>query len=305
MSMHERRDNGFTRCIDAPETSSAIAHTDAPAWAVPLADAEFAFIVKCAHEHAGIWLSDKRRDLARNRLGRRLRALGLASFADYCALLASGDAAELAKFANALTTNVTSFFREAHHFEYLEKTVLPKLIDSPNSTKRLRIWSAGCSSGEEPYSIAMLLKALPELESWDAKILATDIDTDILQRAEAGIYSNSQVELIPHEYRKRWVHPYATQEHQHKMEVDKGVRDLVRFRKLNLTAMWPMRGKFDVIFCRNVAIYFDPATQHSLFSRFADTLFDGGYLFVGHAENLFSLRERFSSVDRTTYRKLS
>jgi chemotaxis protein methyltransferase CheR len=265
----------------------------------PLATEDFARIAVMLRQETGISLAPTKMDLVQGRLARRLRALGLDSFSQYLEIIADPVAVEeRLEMINALTTNLTSFFREAHHFTYLGDTILPEIARQCPS--RLRIWSAGCSSGEEPYSIAMTIAAsLPDLQRWDAKVLATDIDTNMVATGRSGRYEASRIETVPESYRKR----YLLRNESGTVQVADTLRDLVAFRQLNLLGAWPMRGRFDVIFCRNVIIYFDKPTQRILFDRFADILTPGGWLIVGHSETLFRMTERFESLGRTMYRK--
>lgn len=266
-------------------------------------DRDFRYISTFAADYAGIVLPDSKRDMVYSRLTRRLRALRLPSFAHYCDRLRSGDATELSFFINALTTNLTSFFREPHHFEYLRKTLLPQLLACHERDRRLRLWSAGCSTGEEPYSIAMTLsEAIPKPESWDIKILATDLDSDVLDRAAAGVYGMDRLNTLERSQLTRWFRRgRGTQ--GGRARVADGLRAMIRFRRLNLMENWPMHGRFDVIFCRNVVIYFDKSTQRRLFDRFARQLHDHGQLFVGHSESLYRVSDRFQLIGNTVYRK--
>ena len=264
-----------------------------------LTDEDFGAIATMVRSHAGIVLGDSKRDLVYGRLRRRIRTLGLASFAAYRACLAGEEgAAERVQMINAITTNLTGFFREPHHFAFLEDR-LPEAVR--RSGRRLRVWSAGCSSGEEPYSIAMSLRrAIPDIDNWDARILATDIDTDMVAHAAAGRYAMDRIAAIPPDLRKAYTH----RNDDGRMEMDAALKDLIAFRPLNLLEDWPMQGKFDAIFCRNVVIYFDKPTQRVLFDRYADLLVPGGLLFIGHSETLFRVSERFQHLGRTIYRKL-
>ena len=268
---------------------------------VPLTDADFASIVRMVREASGIALSESKRDLVYSRLRRRLRALQIGSFAAYRALLDGPDGrAERVRMVNAITTNLTGFFREAHHFEHLAGEVLPQLRVR-NQSRRLRIWSAGCSSGEEPYSIAMTLRAaVPELPRWDARILATDIDTDMVAHGAAGLYEADRARAIPPAHRST----AAVRREDGRVEMSPALRSLVTFKPLNLLGAWPMSGPFDAIFCRNVVIYFDKPTQRTLFDRFADMLSPEGYLYIGHSESLFRVSDRFVHLGRTIYRKV-
>lgn len=253
--------------------------------------------------HTGIALSNAKRDMVYSRLARRVRQLGLENFERYCTLLEEGDADELVHFVNAITTNLTAFFREAHHFEALATELLPVLLREKAQSRRLRIWSAGCSTGEEPYSIAIVLKeTLPPAGGWDAKILATDLDTDVLQTGQRGVYSAERVNGISQQRLRRWFRK-GTGPNVGLVRVVPALQELIVFRQLNLMLTWPMRCLFDIIFCRNVVIYFDKATQRILFDRFADLLDPQGYLIVGHSESLFNVTDRFALVGKTIHRK--
>jgi chemotaxis protein methyltransferase CheR len=226
--------------------------------------------------------------------------LGLSDFAAYRVLLEGPDgAAERGEMINALTTNLTSFFREPHHFAYLADPILSELVRGA-SERRIRIWSAACSSGEEPYSIAMVMqKALQGKGTWDARVLATDIDSNMVRTAQLGVYPSERATGIPSEY----AHARGRKSAGTVCMPD-DLRALITFNQLNLLHPWPMRGLFDVIFCRNVVIYFDKDTQRILFDRMADILTPRGYLCIGHSETLFRVSERFESLGRTIYRKL-
>jgi len=267
-----------------------------------LQDGDFRKITKLVMDTAGIVLSEKKRAFIHGRLGRRLRILGLADFTEYCRLLESPDGeTERHNLINAVTTNHTNFFREPHHFDYLAKTILPALADAQGKGPgRLRIWSAGCSTGEEPYTIAMTLRGhQPSLSGWDVKILATDLDTNVVAHAAAGVYDAERLESIPASYRKR----YMTEQRDGHAFMNDELRSLIMFAPLNLLENWPMRGPFDVIFCRNVVIYFDKPTQRRLFDRYAEMLKPDGWLFVGHSESLMNVTDRFDLVGRTIYRR--
>ena len=267
-----------------------------------LQDGDFRKITKLVMDTAGIVLSEKKRAFIHGRLGRRLRILGLADFTEYCRLLESADGeAERHNLINAVTTNHTNFFREPHHFDYLDKTVLPSLAEARGTGPgRLRIWSAGCSTGEEPYTIAMTLRGhQPSLSGWDVKILATDLDTNVVAHAAAGVYEADRIESIPAACRKR----FMTERPDGHAVMNDELRSLIMFAPLNLLESWPMRGPFDVIFCRNVVIYFDKPTQSRLFDRYADMLKPDGWLFVGHSETLMNVTSRFKMVGRTIYRR--
>lgn len=267
----------------------------------PLGQAEFATIARCLQEAAGITLGESKRELVQGRLARRLRALGCPDFPTYLDIVMGPDGdAERQAMINALTTNLTGFFREPHHFEHLAREVLPEIARTRTS-RRLRIWSAGCSSGEEPYSIAMTVHAhLPGLAGWDARILATDIDTNMVETARAGLYDANRTQRIPPQYRARYTEPGRRGA---AVSMAGCLRDLLAFKPLNLFDPWPMKGPFDVVFCRNVVIYFDKPTQRRLFDRMADIVAPGGWLFIGHSESLFHVCDRFRHLGRTIYRK--
>jgi len=255
--------------------------------------------------HTGISLCALKQDMVYRRLSPRLKELGLTCFAEYCQHLSEGDSDEVEQFTNAITTNLTSFFREPHHFEYLANTALPELIEQKASLRRLRIWSAGCSSGEEAYSLAMVVKeSVPDLAEWDVRILATDIDSNMLTNAKSGIYSQERVQELSEGRLKRFFLK-GRGSHRGMVRVAPQLRSLVHFKQLNLVHEWPMRGPFDIIFCRNVVIYFDKETKCATFDRFAELMGNGNHLFVGHSENLFRLSNRFHLVHKTIYRKVA
>lgn len=266
-------------------------------------DDDFAFIRRLVGEQTGINLSDGKREMVYGRLARRLRERAIGSFAEYCKLL-EGDDGEIMHLVNAITTNLTSFFRENHHFEYLRNTLLPELLELNRHSRRLRIWSAGCSTGEEPYSLAITLKeSLPAHNGWDVKILATDIDTNVLDKARRGVYAQDSVRNVPPERVQRWFRRGAGA-NAGKVQVNPVLQELVRFRQLNLMhESWPMKGRFDAIFCRNVVIYFDKPTQKRLFARYAQALDARRHLFIGHSETLFQICDEFEPVGNTVYRK--
>lgn len=269
-------------------------------------DDDFEYIRALIGEYSGIHLTEGKRELVYARLAKRLRDLGLTDFRQYCDLLRAGEQDELIACVNAITTNVTSFFREEHHFSYLAETVMPWLINhyGRSGSGKLRMWSAGCSSGEEPYSIDMTLRDFPELDKWDVKILATDLDSNVLQCAKRGIYKMDQLDKVSETKRRKWF-LRGDDSNLGQVKIRPELKSRIYFRQLNLMGPWPMHGLFHVIFCRNVVIYFDKTRQKELFQRFADILVPEGYLFIGHSENLFGVSDRFRSIGRTIYRKIN
>lgn len=283
------------------KNGTALAEERHNGWALEtLNDADFARFSRLIYEAAGISLRETKQCLLVARLGPRLRELGLESFSDYYQhLTADTSGRELTIFINRITTNKTSFFRESHHFEFLTGRVVPQARG-----KRLRIWSAACSSGEEPYSIAMALRdATGGQAGWDIRIVASDIDTEVLARAEAGVYGLDALREIPeHRVRAHFLRGYG--EFAGMAQVRPELRAMVTFRRINLVeANLPLsEGLYDAIFCRNVIIYFDRPTQQSLVERLAEHLKPNGYLFTGHSENLFWAREILTPVQPTIYR---
>ena len=257
-----------------------------------------------AIEHTGISLSPQKKEMIYSRLARRIRTLKMENFATYIQHLEKNPDSEMSGFVNAITTNLTSFFREDHHFKYLTSNVFPEIVKKRKTDKRIRIWSAGCSTGEEPYSLAITLleSKLFHTSAWDVRVLATDLDTDVLRHGEQGDYDLTRVEGINSAIRRKWFEPCVDKERKIVHVSDK-LKRVITFNQLNLMKKWPMTGKFDVIFCRNVVIYFDKETQKVLFDRYADMLEEGGYLFIGHSESLHAVTDRFESLGRTIYRK--
>ncbi len=267
-----------------------------------LGEKEFQFLAQFVYQHSGIVLGPHKRQLVQGRLGKRLRALRLADWQAYCEYLSAQPDAELDALVSAISTNVTAFFREAHHFDYLAGELLPECLARPK--RPIRIWSAGCSTGEEPYSIAMVLaETLQKLsESIDARILATDLSPQALATAEGGLYRIDRLTGISEERRQRWFQR-GTGALAGMVRVHPRLRKLISFRRLNLLKPWPMRGQFDVIFCRNVVIYFNKSTKQQLFQRFAACLPGGRHLFLGHSESMHGLNDDFDLIGRTIYRK--
>ncbi len=266
-------------------------------------DAVFGKIRALMHNLSGVHLSDSKKELVRARIGKRLRALGCRGFRQYLEFVVGPQGGEeLAHMVDLLTTNQTSFFREPAHFHFLKNEVLPRLRSSP---RVFRMWSAGCASGEEPYSLAiLLLEEIPGVLRKDVKILATDLSRRALAQARAGVYEESQLRQVPPSLRSRYFTPLSSgPEGKRRYRVNAEVRAMVRIAWMNLMDPWPMRGPFDVIFCRNVMIYFDRITRERLVQRFSNHLRPGGYLMVGHSESLSGLRHDLHYVQAAVYRK--
>lgn len=263
---------------------------------------DFDFLRKLSNQHSGILVPDDKFDMFYSRLSRRIRTLGLADFKQYCQYLSDNHDLEFTDFINAVTTNLTAFFRENHHFEFLRGTVIPDLLKKNQHSKMIKVWSAGCSTGEEPYSIAMtLMESVPS--DWQIKILATDLDTEVLAKAASGVYSEDRIDGLPERQIKKWFQK-GKDDQQKKVRVKNELRRLISFKQLNLMGDWPMRGPFDFMFCRNVLIYFDKQTKELLAKRYAELLASKSYLFIGHSESLHQLSTDFDLIGNTIYRKV-
>jgi len=288
----------MTRLVAAPAETKSRDSLISGEFAMTTRD--FREIAAMLYADAGIYLQESKATLVYSRLVKRLRKLNLDNFQDYCQLVASPQgAAERLEMLSALTTNVTRFFREPHHFDHLRAQVLPPMLEAARRGGRVRLWSAACSTGQEPYSIALTLLSLePNAASLDVKILATDIDPRVVAEAQRGVYPESALAEVPADLRRRYFEP--TQQGWQAVEA---MRRLIAFRTLNLNADWPMAGKFGAIFCRNVVIYFDEPTQQAVWSRFADKLEPNGWLYIGHSERVTGpATARFVSEGVTAYR---
>lgn len=260
---------------------------------------QFMEISRLVHKRCGISLKSGKEALVRARLMKRLRALEISNIQDYLKLIGSEQGnSEIHTLIDVMTTNKTSFFREAAHFDYLAEVILPEI-----NASQLRFWSAACSSGEEPYTLAMVLREnIASIDQKDVLILATDISTRMLDTAREGIYSQERMDGVP----KSSIHKYfecCPHGGEKRYRVSPAIRRLVRLAPLNLMQPWPMKGRFNVIFCRNVMIYFDRPTQQQLVNRFYDLLLPGGYLFVGHSEGLSGVRHSFQYTKPAIYKK--
>ena len=266
-------------------------------------DSHFERFCELVAEYTGIKLSDTKVEMVYRRFAPRIRELGLDDLGQSCELLQGRNAEELLIFSNIITTNLTSFFRENHHFEYLRKEIIPVLKKQNAASKKIRIWSAGCSTGEEPYSIAMVLReAIPHLGQWDARILATDLDTTCLEKAKLGKYSEKNVEGIANSQLRRWF-TKRSEDDEVVVKVKPELQSLIAFRHLNLMHRWPFSGLFDVIFCRNVMIYFDKPTQGTLIKKFSQHQKSEDTLIIGHSENITAVTNDYSLSGQTIYKR--
>ncbi|QEP42221.1 chemotaxis protein CheR [Ectothiorhodospiraceae bacterium BW-2] len=267
-------------------------------------DRHFEIIKNFIADHAGIALTEAKRDMVYGRLVRRLRATRMADFDSYLVHLNDANNPEVVNFVNALTTNLTSFFRENHHFEFLRTQALPELERARSGSRKLRLWSAGCSTGEEPYSLAMtVLEYFDNKPGWDISIMATDLDTNVVNTARAGIYTMDRVKDLSRDRLKRWFLK-GKGSNQTKVKVKAALKQPLHFMPLNLLQNWPFQEPFDIIFCRNVVIYFNKETQKGLFERFAEQCAEDGYLLIGHSESLHRVSDRFKLLGQTIHSKI-
>lgn len=271
-----------------------------------LTQREYQLIARLVYEKSGINLGDHKLQLVRARLGKRLRAGGFKSFGEYYQYVAGqSDGDELCTLLDAISTNTTHLFREIRHFRFLKETIQnwTKERDWKAEYSNLRIWSAACSSGEEPHSIAMVAHDALGQSGVQLKILATDISTRMLSRAQLGLYETHRVGTVPPEYRTKYLGKVETEEGPF-LQVVPELRRLIRFARFNLMSpTFPFRHGFNVIYCRNVMIYFDRPTQQTLVSKLASHLSRGGYLMIGHSESLNGIEHPLSYVEPTIYRK--
>lgn len=263
---------------------------------------DFRKISEMLHADAGIALPETKATLVYSRLAKRLRARGLESFREYCEVVASeAGIDERKRMLAALTTNVTRFFREPHHFEHLKAQVLPALLAEAKRGGRVRLWSAGCSTGQEPFSMALsVLELMPDAAEYDVRILATDIDPDVVATGRRAVYSEGAMAGVPDPMRKRWM-TKVDDIGGPAWQMGEELRRLVAFRELNLIGSWPMKGPFQAIFCRNVVIYFAEETQSKVWARFKSLLSPGGRLYIGHSERITGVADSFRSDGLTAY----
>ena len=266
---------------------------------------DFNKLRKIANNHTGIIVTDDKYDMYYARLVKRIRVLGLRSFAEYVKYLDANMATEFTPFIDSITTNLTSFFREPHHFEMMKSTIIPELCTRSDTVQGLKVWSAGCSTGEEPYTLAItLLEGLEAIRGAPkASILASDIDTTVLAKASRGIYEISRVEGLDTSIKRRWFFRGKGNNHGH-VRVSPELQEIIKFKQVNLMQDWPIKERFHIIFCRNVVIYFDKPTKMKLIDRYAEQLVDGGYMILGHSESLQGMSDRFQTIGKTIYRKI-
>jgi chemotaxis protein methyltransferase CheR len=271
-------------------------------------EAQFRRLGEFIYQVCGIRLNESKKVMLESRLSKRLKVLGMKSYKTYCEYLFSSDAKEdeLIHMIDLVTTNKTDFFREPAHFDFLRRTALPELIRShgAGTDRKLMVWSAGCSTGEEPYTLSMILSDYAYAHrSYEYIILATDISTRVLDVARTGIYREEQIVPVPQDFRKKYL-LRGKERHAGKVRIAPELRERVRFRRLNfMEGDFGMREPLDIVFCRNVIIYFDRPTQERLIDRISRHMIPGGYLFMGHSETLNGMHVSFESVAPTVYRK--
>ncbi|WGV98620.1 protein-glutamate O-methyltransferase CheR [Vibrio sp. YMD68] len=265
-----------------------------------LTDQDFKYVQWYMHKSVGIYLSDRKRTMVYGRLSRQMRAKGVRKFSQYREII-EGSETERVNFINALTTNKTEFFREYHHFEFLEGPALDQWKHQGN--RSINIWSAGCSSGQEPYSLISSLFVSGAFDAVETvNVFASDLDTSVLDHAKAGIYDQEVIESIPERYLKPCF-VKGKSEHKGKIKIKKGLQQHVKFNQLNLFDEWPKMPPFDLISCRNVMIYFDKPTQENLLKRFHQALKPNGILFIGHSESVGTCSDFFHHLGHTIYVK--
>lgn len=283
-------------------------HSDSPLTQrlAVLRDREFDIFSAFIYDEVGIKLPHSKKTMLEARLQKRLKAHNMQTFEEYARYLFSpeGRANELIQMINVVTTNKTDFFREPAHFDYLTRTALPALSGIRGDTARIRLWSAGCSTGEEPYTLMMVLSEYKEENpGFNFSLIASDIDTSVIEKAKSGIYSEDRVDTITLKLKKKYL--LRSKDHSKGLvRVVPQLRNQIQFRRINfMDESFGMKEPLDIIFCRNVIIYFDKTTQEKLMQKFYRNLSDGGYLFLGHSETLNGLDTRFVSVASTVYRK--
>lgn len=275
---------------------------------ISLTERDFKTVQKLIYQLAGISLGDSKQVMVQGRLSKRMRKLNIDCYGEYIKFVQSAEGAdEVTNFINALTTNKTEFFRESHHFDFLAKTAFPEIEERARCSgeRKLRIWCSAASTGEEPYTIAMAVRQhFSAGQGWDVRILASDIDTDVLHTAETGIYSQERLDDLPPGLQKKY---FEREAHGNEtFRAKDTLRELITFRRLNLhDDSWPINTTFDIIFCRNVLIYFDAPTQQKVVTHFGKYLRQDGYLILGHSESLHGMSDQFNALGITVYRKLT
>lgn len=265
-----------------------------------LSDATFTSFQRLVLQHTGIVLAEKKRSMFVNRFSKRLMALNISCYEDYLELISTPGHPETVNFIDTITTNLTYFFREPHHFTFLGENVLPRLAAEKAQVDPIRIWSAGCSSGQEPYSIAITVLNTPAVEAHQVKILSTDIHSKLVTQTSQGIYTRDQLRGLSQENVQQWFDRKGADSWQAKVEL----RNLLYSKKLNLFGPWPIRTGVDVIMCRNVLIYFSPAYQQKLINGFAAMQQSGSYLFIGHSETLEASSRLYRRVANTVFERV-
>ncbi len=301
----DHEEHSRERSVLVPHQRDAAITTAACGGMIDLTERAFKHIADLVRQRFGIHLTEKKRALVRGRLHSIVRNSGFDSFeAYYDHVLNDTTGESLLRLIDRISTNHSYFFREVDHFTYLEQQVLPALVErrEEERNRSIRIWSAGCAAGEEPYTLAMLIDRAfgPELEKWDVGILGTDISISALQKAKEGIYDNRKTAGVPHEFRR-----YFTPVDGEHIGINPRIRDMILFKRLNLMREeFPFKGKFDVVFCRNVMIYFDQPVRQELLKRFYRYMRPGGYLFIGHSETLGRHQNLFRYVRPTVYERM-
>jgi chemotaxis protein methyltransferase CheR len=265
---------------------------------------DFNSLRKISNAHTGIIVTDDKYDMYYSRIVKRIRKLGFKDFSEYVAYLKANEATEFTPFIDSITTNLTSFFREKHHFDQIKSELIPDLCQRADAVGGIKIWSAGCSTGEEPYTIAMTFsEGLANKPGMKATIMASDIDTTVLSKASNGVYDIERVKGLPINIKRRWFFR-GKGNNSGKVKISPELQKMMEFKQVNLMESWPMKEKFHLLFCRNVVIYFDRPTKIKLFDRFADQIVDGGFMILGHSESLQGLTDRFETIGKTVYRKI-
>lgn len=280
----------------------AFSDKDMSGGGIPYDESDFDKIRKILKEKSGISLNDSKMPLVYSRLSRRVRLCALPDFRSYVLFVSSSAGSEEQScMIDALTTNVTNFFREKHHFEHFSQIVMPEIIQRAQQGEKIRIWSSACSSGQEPFSIAMtILDRFPEVNNYNVKILATDISYEVIQFCRCGIYPDTETSSIPEKFLSKWSKKIGNE-----IYFSDEIKEMISFKNLNLLESWPMQCHFISIFCRNVAIYFERSIQNILWQRLSDYLLPGGYLYIGHSEKIAQKTVPDISACKcpTTYRK--